>query len=147
MRNIKIVWTVGGLSRGKIKKGSKKLVRKVVKNKKFRRALKKEGIRSRETLKTVAKTTVGTVLANHEVIERRPTALQLYAELWGRMTADPAEGARVAQKREKERTKKLIRVWKKRGGKYDPKSGLVKLLKAEKLPKLKKAKPNKPRKK
>lgn len=147
MSGSRIVWTVGGLSKGKMKKGSKKLVKKVMKDKKYRRALKKEDVRSRKTAKTVATAAVRSVLRNHEVVEKRPSTLLLCAELLARVVGDRREAEKAAKKRAKMRNKALVAKWKRRGAKYDPKSGMVKLLKADRLPKMKRARPNKPRKK
>ncbi len=147
MPKSKIVWTVGGLSRRNTKKGSKKLVKKVMKDKKYRRALKKADVRDRKTTRSVTQAAVGSVMRHHEMIEKRPSTRLLQAELLARLVGDTREAKKIAKKRAKLKNKKLVSTWKKRGGKYDPKTGLVYLLKAEKLPKLKRAKAYKPRKK
>ncbi len=143
----KIVWTVGGLSRRHLKKGEKKLTRKVMKDKKYRRALKKADVRDRKLAKKVTQAAVGSMMRHHEVVEKRPSALLLQAELLARLAGNAKEAAKITKKREKTRAKKLVLKWKKRGARYDKKTGLVRLLKAEKLPKLKKVKPYRPKKK
>lgn len=141
----KIVWTVGGLSCRSRKKQEKKLAKKVMGDKQYRRALKKSDVRDRRTVEKITSAAVDSVMRHHEIVEKRPSTLALQAELLARLVEDPQKAARMAKKREKIRTKKLVLKWKRRGAKYDKKTGLVRLLKAERLPKAKKFKPYTPK--
>lgn len=144
MAKDKIVVTLGGLSLRKTKKASKKMVKRVMKDKTYRRTVKEAGGLSRKASKQVARAAVHTVFKHHKEIEERPSLARLWTEAAARTVSDRKAAERTAKKREKQRDRELIKKWKKRGGKYIPKKGLVKLLKAEKLPKMKKGKYNKP---
>ncbi len=133
-----IVITLNGLSDKEQRKVSDRLVKKVMKDKKFRRTMDTAGKKlSRRAAETAARVAVSEALG----VEQDPavtadrgvslgtSGLDIYADLVSRF----AKARRKKKKNEKKHAKKQAKKLKKKGGKLNKKTGLVKLMKAEKL--------------
>ena len=150
-----IVVTLNGLSRKEQRKVTDRLVRKVMKDKKFRRSMDQGGKRAgRKAAEAVARVAVNEALG----VEQDPavqaeggvslgmSGLEIYADMVSRFARARKKQKKLAKKAEK----KKIKALKKKGGKYNKKTGLITLMKAEKVkkaPKAKKLKYRKPKKK
>lgn len=150
-----IVVTLNGLTRKEQRKVSDRLVKKVLKDKKFRQTVEKSSVRlSQKAAEAAARVAVNEALG----VEQDPavqadrgvslglSGLELYADLIARLARARKKAKKNAQRAEK----KKIKALKKKGGKLSKKTGLITLLKAEKLkkaPKAKKLKYRKPGKK
>lgn len=146
MSKSEIKCTVGGLPRRAVKRSERKMTKQIMKDREYRRTLKEADVHGRQNAKTVTKAAVGAMMRGRESVDQRSTPL--WKEEWLAILAgDSRKAAKIAKKREKIRTKKLVATWKRRGAKYDKKTGLVRLLKAKRLPGLKRIKPYKPKKK
>ena len=150
-----IVVTLSGLSRKEQRKVSDRLVKKVMKDKKFRQTMDRTGTRlGKKAAEVAARVAVNEALG----VEQDPavqaeggvslglSGLELYADLVARF----AKARKKAKKNVKKAEKKKAKTLKKKGGKLSKKTGLITLMKAEKLkkaPKAKKLKYRKPKKK
>jgi hypothetical protein len=141
-----IVITLNGLSDKEQRKVSDRLVKKVLKDKKFRRTMDTAGKKlSKKAAETAARVAVSEALG----VEQDPTVqadrgvslgtsgLEIYADLVSRF----AKARRRKKKNEKKVAKKQAKKLKKKGGKLSKKTGLIKLMKAEKLKRVSKLKP------
>ena len=146
-----IVVTLSGLTRKEQRKVSDTLVRKVLKDKKFRQSMDKTGqVLSRKAAEAAARVAVNEALGVEQDPADRTTGsvslglsgLELYADLVARF----AKARRKAKKNAKRAEKKKAKALKKKGGKLSKKTGLIQLMKAERLKKAPKAKKLKYRK-
>lgn len=141
----KIVVTVAGLTPKEQKKVTGKLVKAVMKDKNYRKAVSTTGKKiSEEAAEAAARVAVAEALGTNEGEEHnvtlRPSGLDLYADLVARF----AKARRKKLKNQKKAAKKHAKDLKKKGGKLNKKTGLIKLMKAEKLKKAPMAKKHKP---
>ncbi|MBQ9781095.1 MAG: hypothetical protein IJW00_09145 [Clostridia bacterium] len=141
----KIVVTVAGLSPKEQKKVTGRLVKAVMKDKGYRKAVAATGKKiTEEAAEAAARVAVSEALGTNEGADNSVTlhtsGLDLYADLVARF----AKARRKKIKNEKKAAKKYAKDLKKKGGKLDKKTGLIKLMKAEKLKKAPMAKKHKP---
>ncbi len=132
----KIVVTVAGLTPKEQKKVTGRLVKAVMKDKGYRKAVTATGKKiTEEAAEAAARVAVAEALGTNEGADNsvtlRPSGLELYADLVARF----AKARRKKIKNEKKAAKKYAKNLKKKGGKLDKKTGLIKLMKAEKLKK------------
>lgn len=147
----KIVVTLGGLSSKEQKKVTGRLVKAVMKDKGYRKAVNATGKKiTEEAAAAAARVAVNEALGMNEDADNsvtlRPGGLELYADLVARF----ARARRQKAKNEKKAAKKYAKNLKKKGGKLNKKTGLITLMKADKLkkePLAKKHKAYKPKKK
>lgn len=140
----KIVVTVAGLTPKEQKKVTGRLVRAVMKDKGYRKAVASTGKKiTEEAAEAAARVAVAEALGTNEGADNsvtlRPSGLDLYADLVARF----AKARRKKVKNEKKAAKKHAKNLKKKGGKLNKKTGLITLMKAEKLKKAPKAKKHK----
>ncbi len=140
----KIVVTVAGLSPKEQKKVTGRLVKAVMKDKGYRKAVTSTGKKiTEEAAEAAARAAVTEALGTGENAETGVTlhasGLDMYAELVSRF----AKARRQKKKNEKKNAKKAAKKLKKKGGKLNKKTGLIKLMKADKLKKAPKAKKHK----
>ncbi len=140
----KIVVTVAGLTPKEQKKVTGRLVKSVMKDKNYRKAVMSTGKKiTEEAAEAAARVAVAEVLGTNEGADSsvtfRPEGLDVYADLVARF----AKARRKKIKNEKKAAKKHAKNLKKKGGKLDKKTGLIKLMKAEKLKKAPMAKKHK----
>lgn len=150
-----IVVTLNGLSRKEQRQVTDRLVRKVMKDKKFRRSMETEGKRAgRKAAEAVARVAVNEALGVDQDPNVRAeggvslgmSGLEIYADMVSRFARARKKQKKLLKKAEK----KKIKALKKKCGKYNKKTGLITLMKAEKVkkaPKAKKLKYRKPKKK
>lgn len=148
-----IVVTLNGLSRKEQRKVSDRLVKKVMKDKTFRRNMDTAGKKlSRKAAETAARVAVDEALGVETSAQADRgvslglSGLEAYTEMVGRFAAARRKQKKLAKKAEKKKIKRL----KKQGGKLNKTTGLIKLMKVEKVkkaPKSKKLKYKKPGKK
>ncbi len=134
-----VIISVNGLSRKEEKRITKELTREVVKDKRFRKTLKRsETPIPKDVAKAAARAAVVATLGLREEppAPKKKTGLEIYTELVAKFAA--------ARKKYKQKQKKQQKAAKKQG--LDPKTGLFVLKKAEKLVFGKKAKPYKAKK-
>lgn len=132
----KIVVAVAGLTPKEQKKVTGRLVKAVMKDKGYRKAVVSTGKKiTEEAAEAAARVAVAEALGTSEDADNNvtlePKGLDLYADLIARF----AKARRKKKKNEKKAAKKYAKSLKKKGGKLDKKTGLVKLMKAEKLKK------------
>lgn len=130
----KIVVTVAGLSPKEQKKVTGRLVKAVMKDKGYRKAVSATGKKiTEEAAEAAARVAVAEALGTNEGADNsvtlRPSGLELYSDLVARF----AKARRQKAKNEKKAAKKRAKRLKKKGGKLNKKTGLIKLMKAEKL--------------
>jgi len=140
----KIVVTVAGLSPKEQKKVTGRLVKAVMKDKGYRKAVTSTGKKiTEEAAEAAARAAVTEALGTGENAETGVTlhasGLDMYADLVSRF----AKARRQKKKNEKKNAKKAAKKLKKKGGKLNKKTGLIKLMKADKLKKAPKAKKHK----
>ena len=140
----KIVVTVAGLTPKEQKKVTGRLVKAVMKDKGYRKAVNATGKKiTEEAAEAAARVAVAEALGTNEGADNsvtlRPSGLDLYADLVTRF----AKARRKKIKNQKKAAKKHAKDLKKKGGKLDKKTGLIKLMKAEKLKKAPMAKKHK----
>ena len=140
----KIVVTVAGLTPKEQKKVTGRLVKAVMKDKGYRKAVNATGKKiTEEAAEAAARVAVAEALGTNEGADNsvtlRPSGLDLYADLVARF----AKARRKKIKNQKKAAKKHAKDLKKKGGKLDKKTGLIKLMKAEKLKKAPMAKKHK----
>ncbi len=140
----KIVVTVAGLTPKEQKKVTGRLVKAVMKDKGYRKAVTATGKKiTEEAAAAAARVAVAEALGTNEGADQsvtlRSSGLELYADLVARF----AKARRKKIKNEKKAAKKYAKNLKKKGGKLDKKTGLIKLMKAEKLKKAPMAKKHK----
>lgn len=138
-----IVVSIGALSKRKQKKVVKKMTRAVVKDKKFRRALRKsDSTVSKPAITAVATAAVKTALglkpvkAGKTAIPKKKSALEVYSGLVSLFSKE--------RKKFKKRRKKHLKAARNRG--FDPKTGFYKLQKLERIDMAKHVEPYKPKK-
>ncbi len=136
-----IVISISGLSKKEKKQVSKRLAREVIKDKQYRKTLRKsETPVPKDVAKAAARAAVDATLgvkSGKPAVPEKKTALETYTELVGKFAA--------ARKKYKIKQKKKNKAAKRDG--FDAKTGLFKLKKAEKIKLGKKAKPYKAKKK
>ena len=136
----KIIVTWGAISPRKKKKVSGALVKKVMKDKDFKKTVDKMGKKiSRDAARVAVRVAVEEALnqekSSGDVVLGR-SGLEIYTDLVNRFSA-----ARKKRKKKLKRAEKKKAKWyKKHGGKLNRKTGLVRLRKADKCVKLPKAK-------
>ena len=134
-----IVITVAGLSKKEKKKVTNRLVKEVMKDKKYRQTVKNAGKKiSSDAAEAAARVAVTRALDKEDgqkSVTLASSGLDAYANLIARFSKARKKKAKMAKKR--------IKNLKKKGGKFIKKTGLVRLLKADKLPKAVKAKKHK----
>lgn len=140
----KIVVTVAGLTPKEQKKVTGRLVKAVMKDKGYRKAVSATGKKiTEEAAEAAARVAVAEALGTSEDADQgvtlRTSGLDLYVDLVTRF----AKARRQKAKNEKKAAKKHAKSLKKKGGKLSKKTGLIKLMKAEKLKKAPKAKKHK----
>ena len=136
-----IVVSIAGMPKRKQKKIVKRMTKEVVRDKQYRKTLRRcEEPVPKEVATAAAKAavqaTLGTKTGNPAVPPKK-TALERYTEL----VAAFAKARRSYHKRQK----KQLKAAKRQG--YDPKTGLYKLAKVQKVTKAKRLKPYKAKKK
>ncbi len=134
-----VIISVNGLTRKEERRITKELTREVVKDKKFRKTLKRaETPIPKHVAKAAARAAVVATLGVREDPPAAPkkSGLEVYTELVAKFAA--------ARKKYKQKQKKQQKAAKKQG--LNPKTGLVALKKAEKVVLGKKAKPYKAKK-
>ena len=144
-KDTKIVVTVAGLTPKEQKKVTGRLVKAVMKDKGYRKAISATGKKiTEEAAEAAARVAVAEALGTGEDADQsvtlRTSGLDLYADLVARF----AKARRKKSKNDKKAAKKYAKKLKKKGGKLDKKTGLIKLMKAEKLKKEPLAKKHKP---
>lgn len=140
-----IVITVAGLSRKEKKKVTNRLVKEVMKDKAYRKTVKNAGKKiSSEAAEAAARVAVARALSKDEdgkskSITLATSGLEVYANMIARFSKARKKKAKIIKKK----AKKKIKALKKKGGKFIKKTGLIKLMKADKLPKVIRAKKHK----
>lgn len=142
--NKKIIVTFAGLTPKEQKKVTGRLVKAVMKDKGYRKAVSSTGKKiTEEAAEAAARAAVTEALGQGENGEQDVTlhtsGLEMYADLVSRF----AKARRKQKKNEKKKSKKAAKKLKKKGGKLNKKTGLIKLMKADKLKKAPKAKKHK----
>ncbi len=136
-----IVVSIAGMSKKEQKKVVKRMTGEVIKDKQYRKTLKRsEEPVSKEVAKAAAKAAVQATLGvktGQPAVPPKKTALESYTDLVGKFAE--------ARKAYKKKQKKKLKAAKKEG--FDPKTGLYTLKKADKVKKIKKVKPYKAKKK
>jgi len=143
-KHIKIIVTVAGLSPKEQKKVTGRLVKAVMKDKGYRKAVSATGKKiTEEAAESAARVAVAEALGTNEGADNSVTlhtsGLDLYADLVSRF----AKARRKNIKNQKKAAKKYAKNLKKKGGKLNKKTGLIKLMKADKLKKAPMAKKHK----
>lgn len=141
-----IVVTVAGLSRKEKKKVTNRLVKEVMRDKGYRKAVKHAGKKiTSEAAQAAARVAVSRALSKDEDGKSKSVTLATSGlEVYSNMIARFSKARKKKAKMIKKKAKKSIKILKKKGGKFIKKTGLIKLMKADKLPKIIRAKKHKP---
>ena len=140
-----IVVSLNGLTRREQRKVEDRLIKKVMKDKKYRKAMNVAGKKlSKKAAETAARVAVSEALGTDQDpavladsgVSLGLSGLELYADLVARF----AKARRQQKKNLQKKAKKKAKALKKKGGKLSKKTGLITLLKAEKMKKAPKAK-------
>jgi len=140
----KIIVTVAGLTPKEQKKVTGRLVKAVMKDKDYRKTVNSTGKKiTEEAAEAAARAAVqealGTAESEEHGVTLHDSGLDTYAALVSRF----AKARRQKKKNEKKKAKKAAKKLKKKGGKLNKKTGLIKLMKADKLKKAPMAKKHK----
>lgn len=135
-----IVVSIAGMPKRKQKKVVKRMTEEVIKDKEFRKTLRRSEEKipkevAHAAARAAVQATLGTKTGN-PVVPPKKTGLEVYTELVGKF----AEARRVRKRKQKH----ALKAAKKEG--YNPKTGFYDLKKADKIKKAKKVKRYKPKK-